>query len=115
MNKTRYFLAFLAAYALAALSLIGLKDLGGWWWLVPLAFVGAMVIVVLRAESTVDEVMGKTALQAYRSGFWVVLLLLLGGDFARAFGWDDLRLPLVWAVGLGTWVLVYGLGLWRMR
>ena len=115
MNKKIYVFLFLLAYTLAAVSLIGLKDLGGWWWLVPLLCVASMVGVVLKAESSVDEVVGKTALHAYRTGFWIVLLVLIGGDFARGFGMTDFQVPLVWAIGLSAWVVVYALGLWRMR
>ncbi len=114
MNKKSLFFLFLSAYALFALSLLTLHTWGGNWWLVPLFGVAGMIAVVLLAESRADEVVGRVALHAYRLGFWALVMLLLAEAFAGAFG-QGLNVPFVWSLGLATWVIVYSVGLWRLR
>ncbi len=96
-------------------ALMLLHDRGGLWWLIPLAGVVAMVAFIVRAESQADEVIAGTALRAYRGGFWIVVLALVGEAFARSFGHQTADVPFIWALGLGVWVVIYGVGLWRLR
>lgn len=114
MNKILRLLLFFAAYAIVAVPLLTMHTFGGAWWLIPLAGVLGMVLLVIGAESKADEVVRATALRAYRIGFWTLVLILIGSSFARAFG-HDVSVHLAWVIGLGVWVLIYSIALWRLR